>query len=730
VQMFRLLYDRTAAAQTEKEAQETLSKGTDPKKAKANLHEVKGVVGELHHELVKLGEAFVAAFSIHKIIGFFEASVHAAAENEHSMHQLETAVHNAGSSFEQMEPAINANLEALYNHSRFTRVELRAAFGNLVQLTGSVDKAMRSMGVTVDFATGRNIELGQAATLVGRYLTGNTNALTRYIGKTAEGVNVMERLQKTFADAAANEMKSYEGRILTITKAKNDLLVTIGELIIGDTSLGGSMTNVADAIKSATQWVKNNRAELGSFISAIATAVTWLGKLAGVLTYDLGQAFKGAQILIIGLVEGIQELPARWDLALASTKQILGGWIDDVSGLLDKLGIHTLDNIGARMQAQSKVVIANARKEIGDLQDALDKTTEDILNPSEGPLLKHKTEAGGGGGPLPTAAPDPKKLEHEFDLLMQQHKAEAEMANENILLGRDVQSNMAVLAAQEEFFRQTSEDSTKTMKQRNDALREQLAIQKDIIDEQAREEALREFFAGENNVQLKSESQIQAGIRSHLGPGPNEGVSDQKMADIQEYGKVIGTILDGIDEDASRVAESIYDAFYNSLNHLTLSFKGLGQAVAGIFKGTAKAILAELQAEAKGQAIHDAAAAIQQLAWGLARSAVGDAAGAALHYESAKTFALSALEWGGAALAEGALLGGQGGGSGGGAGSLTSGTGGNTKAGEPARGQIHIYLDGVDPLNPRHQELIGEANKRFGDTGGYDVIYHPGRRSA
>jgi hypothetical protein len=130
---------------------------------------------------------------------------------------------------------------------------------------------------------------------------------------------------------------------------------------------------------------------------------------------------------------------------------------------------------------------------------------------------------------------------------------------------------------------------------------------------------------------------------------------------------------------------------------------------------------------AKGQAIHDAAAAIQQFAWGLARSAVGDAAGATLHYAAAKTFALSALEWGGAALAEGALLGGQGGGGGG---SLTSGSGNDTSKSDPAKGTIHIYVDGVDPLNPRHQELIGEAGKRFGDTGGYNVVYHPGRRSA
>jgi hypothetical protein len=192
---------------------------------------------------------------------------------------------------------------------------------------------------------------------------------------------------------------------------------------------------------------------------------------------------------------------------------------------------------------------------------------------------------------------------------------------------------------------------------------------------------------------------------------------------------VMGTILDGIDNDATTVAENIYDVFYKSLNHLTISFKGLGQAVAGIFKGTAKAILKELQDEAKGQAIHDAAAAIQQFAWGLARSAVGDAAGASLHYAAAKTFAVSAAEWGGAALAEGALLGGQGSGSGGGAGSLTGDRNSNTKDANPAQGNINIYLDGVDPLNPRHQELIGEAKKRFDESGGMNVIYHPGRRA-
>jgi predicted anti-sigma-YlaC factor YlaD len=732
VQMFRLLFDRATANATEKAAQESLAKGTDPKRAKENLTQVKSLMKDLEHGAIHLGEALLAAFAFHKILGFFEASIHAAAENEHSMHQLETAVTNAGGSFEKMEPQINANLNALYSHSRFTRVELRASLGSLIQLTGDVGKSMAVMSTVVEFATGRNLDLGTAATLVGRYLTGNTNALTRYIGKTAEGINVMDRLAKTFKNAAENEMKSYEGRLLSITKAKNDLLVAVGELIVGDTALGGTTTNVSDLIKAATGWVKAHHTELSQAIGRIIEFGAGLMHLAGTVLPYLGRAYQEAQVAIVALT-------ALWEAAGEAAKlmadKVEGAFGDMISNLVvvaNYFDIHTFDavgNWGARIASEAKKGAEAAKQELKDIKDAAVQTAHDILNPPATQAIGHRGLGVGDTGPLPGAVPDPDKLEKEFEKLMAEHRAAAEMAQENIKLGIAVMDNMKVLADEEAFFGKIANDSTKTAKDRNAALREQYRIQQEILDQKFAEEQQAEFMAGTHNPYAPPTS--QARIRATLGPGAHEGDSEQKLADIEDYGKVIGTLLDGIDNNATKVAENIYDVFYKNLNHVTLSFKGLAGAVAGIFKGTAKAILQELQEEAKGQAIHDAAAAIQQFAWGLARSAVGDAAGATLHYASAKTFALSALEWGGAALAEGALLGGVGGGgAGGGPGSLAAGTGTNTQDVNAQKGTINVYLDGVDPLNPRHQELVGEANRRFNETGGLKVVYHPGRHSA
>jgi predicted anti-sigma-YlaC factor YlaD len=732
VQMFRLLFDRATATATEKAAQEALAKGTDPKRAKENLTQVQSLMKELEHGAIRLGEAFLAAFAFHKILGFFEESIKAAAENEHSMHQLETAVTNAGGSFEKMEPQINGNLNALYNHSRFTRVELRAALGSLIQLTGDVGKSMAVMGTTVEFATGRNLDLSTAATLVGRYLTGNTNALTRYIGKTAEGVNVMDRLAKTFKNAAENEMKSYEGRILSITKAKNDLLVAVGELIIGDTALGGTITNVSDLIKAGTAWVKAHHTELSQAIGKVIEFGSGLLHLAGIVLPYVGRAYQEAQVAIVALTALWEAAGQAARLMADNVEGAFGDMISNLVVIADYFNIHTFDavgNWGARIASEAKKGAAAAKQELTDIKNAAIQAAHDILNPPATQALTHKEPGATDTGPLPTAAADRDKLEREFEKLMAEHRATAEMAQENIKLGIAVADNMRALAEEEAFFGKIANDSTKTAKDRNAALREQYRIQQEILDQKFAEEQQAEFMAGTHNPYAPPTS--QARIRATLGPGANEGDSEQRLADIEDYGKVIGTLLDGIDNNATKVAENIYDVFYKNLNHVTLSFKGLAGAVAGIFKGTAKAILQELQEEAKGQAIHDAAAAIQQFAWGLARSAVGDAAGATLHYASAKTFALSALEWGGAALAEGALLGGAGGGgAGGGPGSLAAGTGTNTQDVNAQKGTINVYLDGVDPLNPRHQELVGEANRRFNETGGLKVVYHPGRHSA
>jgi hypothetical protein len=787
VQMFRMLYDRTAAAQTEKEAQATLAKGTDPKKAQANIKEVGSSLNELKDIAKRVGEAIIAAFAIEKIREFFTKAIEAAAEYEHSMHRVQVAVENAGASFEAMRPQIQGNIDALAAHSRFTRTELLGALGTLITITGDVNKSMNVMQVVTDLSVQAQLDLGKSAQLVARYLTGQDNALSRYIGRLKEGENGIDHLRQRMGGAAEHEMNSYEGRLISITKAKQDLLRTVGELILGETNFGQTLGATQNIFTSLTKVVLDNKEAIITVVDAVVNLIGTFARLTIEAMPAVVEGFGHILKALLPFVDEVKVLGSWWEL--------LNTPINSASDFVQALKEHEtrVKSIHSEWQATA---------------DAIDQATRNMkpLNEAQKAAADHTSEMAaafggnkGEGKPVRIVSDrDPNKIEAEYkrkisvlaeaaaadetftdaekqlrnmqaDLRQQlgqtnlseeerirlgQHlvmvtdaieKGEAKLMERSKLrllaieadmdAGRATQGMLEALGTEEKRLQAIIDDGTMTIKTRTDAQKELNEAIKKQADLEFQIEQQQQFM-NPKQPNPYTRGPTAESIRAQMGPNgigereDSEGRTPQQIADIEEYGKVIGVLLDGIDENATKVAESIYDAFYNSLNHITLSFKGLGQAVAGILKGTAKAILKELQEEAKGQAIHDAAAAIQQLAWGLARSAVGDSAGAALHYASAKTYALSAAEWGGAALAEGALLGGSGTSSGGGAGSLTNGTGGDTQANQPARGQIHIYLDGVDPLNPRHQELIGEANKRFGDTGGYDVIYHPGRRSA
>jgi hypothetical protein len=64
--------------------------------------------------------------------------------------------------------------------SGFSVPELTDAFTNLYRATQNVGRSQRLLGVTMDIARAKHLDLQRAALLVGKVAEGNTSALTRY----------------------------------------------------------------------------------------------------------------------------------------------------------------------------------------------------------------------------------------------------------------------------------------------------------------------------------------------------------------------------------------------------------------------------------------------------------------------------------------------------------------------------------------------------------------------
>jgi hypothetical protein len=186
------------------------------------------------------------------------------------------------------------------------------------------------------------------------------------------------------------------------------------------------------------------------------------------------------------------------------------------------------------------------------------------------------------------------------------------------------------------------------------------------------------------------------------------GMEDVKNAWLENHAEMLNS--------AQGVAMGMMDAFGEAFQMLFTEGGDAAEVMGNLFKGMAASLARELAHVASMKAAQDIAQGFEYLA-------------NAKPHQAALAF-LAAAKWellGGLAQgAAGAISGGGGGSNGGGlgAGGLSTRSAEDAKKSGP---EIHIYVDGIDPSNPRHQQLaaaaVAGASERYGPNS--RVTVHP-----
>jgi hypothetical protein len=156
---------------------------------RANIGEFKTKMGEAKTEIAMLekegsskfskvataGKAALMGLTV-VAVGVGIESVKMADEFEKSHAKLETALKNAGSSYEDYKQQIE-NVSKQQEMLGFTNAQTEEALGNLTTALGSPKKALADMGLAADIARFKHIDLAQAATLVAKASEGNLKPL-------------------------------------------------------------------------------------------------------------------------------------------------------------------------------------------------------------------------------------------------------------------------------------------------------------------------------------------------------------------------------------------------------------------------------------------------------------------------------------------------------------------------------------------------------------------------
>ena len=236
----------------------------------------KGMIGGLG----KIGSALAAI----GIAAFLKDSVAAAMKAEVSWGQLSRAVDNTGVSFDSVEGSLRDTLATESRLSAFSQGDLRTALTSLVQITGSVSTAQKDLGLTADLARAKNMDMANAAKLVGRVQMGSTAILTRYgivLKKGATATEALAALQKKFGGAAEAYGNTTQG---AVDKAKNsieELQVSVGNTllpVVGSLAKAGS--SVMQSFDAMLPPLKTAVLVVGGLAAAALIALPWVASLS------------------------------------------------------------------------------------------------------------------------------------------------------------------------------------------------------------------------------------------------------------------------------------------------------------------------------------------------------------------------------------------------------------------------------------------------------------------
>ena len=232
------------------------------------------------------------------IAGFLSESARAAADAEASQARLQQAVENTGASYDayadQLDAAGKAAIQLGYDDE-----DAGDAIANLAAITGDTSKAINLLGLTMDVARGKGMDLKSASDLIGKVAAGNTAVLARYGVVLKDGATSQEALaalQQKYAGQAEAYGNTTAGAIdkarvsfgnfqETLGGAAGPLQSVIG-LLPGLTSgaklAGGAIgaLTAGGGIATATEAVVAFGVALGPVGIAAAAVAIGLGALA------------------------------------------------------------------------------------------------------------------------------------------------------------------------------------------------------------------------------------------------------------------------------------------------------------------------------------------------------------------------------------------------------------------------------------------------------------------
>jgi hypothetical protein len=258
------------------------------------LNKGKQDIASFDKSVKALGRTFGVTFSAAALIGFSKKAIKAFSDDEAAAKRLQLQLQNTGNAFRVDE--VEGYIKSLEKTNAIL-VDLRGPFQTLLNLTGSVELAQRSLEAALNISAGTGETLNTVISAISSGIRGQTKAIKNLntgidasIIKTGNMNLIMAALEKRFSGQAAARLNTYAGKMDVLAKGADEATKAIGEGLVDSLTLlskDQSVQSIADSFENLGNNIAFATVEMAKLIKSFNDLVSAPTFKAGLLAAGL-----------------------------------------------------------------------------------------------------------------------------------------------------------------------------------------------------------------------------------------------------------------------------------------------------------------------------------------------------------------------------------------------------------------------------------------------------------
>ena len=232
---------------------------------------------KLAKSVKKLGVALGVAYSAKAIVSYSKAAMVAAAADQKAQKILANNLKNVGLAYASVDA--ESFIKSMETQTAILDDNLRPAYAQLAQVTGSVTKTQDLMALAFDVSSGSGLDYASTVDILSQAYVGNTKGLkqlnlglTQAELKSMSFAEIQTKLQTNFAGAGQTSLDTYAGSMAKLSVATSNASETIG------TALLGALVQV-----TGSNGVDGLISKIDTLAGSIASVVTQIGNMVSAL---------------------------------------------------------------------------------------------------------------------------------------------------------------------------------------------------------------------------------------------------------------------------------------------------------------------------------------------------------------------------------------------------------------------------------------------------------------